>query len=513
MTEVTRSDRVIELKDSGLSGKDGLTGDFLNLIQTNESGNNVQAQVVQSGALFGPLTTFSIDLTYETEGESLDLEIAGLNDGDPRQVQYAGSNIPVNPSTLTIPTTIQVRGMPLGDGFSHFALVGPGIGPAPLEDVLSGTGQGSVTPGTLMPWGEAARAGAGRVAYQGSAELVTASKPGRVEMVDPTRMLHTIRPNDDDYRDGYVRDYTDHVEFEWRNLRGIYEDVAADSWVLCSIASVFDGLRVEHANFAWDRIVGSSTNNGQIFSMFDAIQFGGKASDAPATISALGGSGPGHHHYDQTTNALLVTGGVKNGAVIPNGTDVQATLKPGEIINFSQFDIVGNRTLQGPGGFTFANVNMLRRMGGGAQLLMNEEVAFVSSEPVGLTVGTGFNCCYRKANRMQGRSGPATVSAVADVGLRDNHVVTFPNAWRVTGWKDTSVGHALDIEQPDTYRPFRRNGVQVAHVSANDPLMIDEATGPKVRQYSCQGSTTFDAETGNTLGFLSYLKAVRANGA
>lgn len=513
MTEVVRADRVIELTESALPGRDGLTGDFLNLVQTNDSGNNVKARVTQPGAAFGPLTTFRLDLTYPTIGESLDLEIEGLNDGDPRQIRYAGTNIPVNPSTLNLPLTIQVTGIPLEDGLDAFALVGPGIGPATEEDVLAGTGRDAVTPETLTPWGVAARAAAGRVTFQGSQELVSASKPGRVEMVDPTRMLFTARPSDEDYRDGYVRDYTDHVQFEFRNLRGIYETVSADSWVLCSVASVFDGLFVDHANYSWDRLVGGNTNNGQIFSMFDAIQFGGRASDGASTISALGGSGPGHHHYDQTTSALIVNGGVKNGAVIANGTDVQATLKPGEIMNFSQFDIVGNRTLQGPGGFTFASVNLLRRLGGGSQLLMNDEVEFVDSEAVGLTVGTGFNCCFRKATRMQGRSAPDTVSAVATVGLKDNHAVTFPGAYRVTGWKDTSVGHCLEIEQPETYRPFRRNGSQVTHVSANDPLMIDEAAGPKVRQYSYQGSSTFDAETGNTLSFLSYLKGVRANGA
>lgn len=521
MTDAVQIEEVrIEMTERGGRGRDGVSGDAVTVIHAPESTDNVWVlEPIRSGVAVDSLMTFTASVIQTTEAESFSVEVRGVNNpGDDRVVRYANADDPVDPRGFSPGDTMELRGKPVdpenpAEGMSHWELIGPVDGPALTADVLAGTGQKRVTPPGLHAWGEAARAQAGRIAFQGSRELVTASKPGRVEMVDPTRMLFTLRPTDDDYRDGYTRDYTDHVQWEWRNLRGLYHTLSADSWVLCSVASVFDGLWVEHANYSWDRMVGGTTNNGQIFSMFDAIQFGGRAGDGATTISALGGSGPGHANYDQTTSALLVTGGVKNGATISNGTDVQATLKPGEIINFSQFDIVGNRTLQGPGGFTFANVNLLRRLGGGSQLLMNDEVAFVDSEAVGLSAGTGFNCCFRKANQMQGRSGPDTVSAVATVGLRDNHVVTFPGAWRVTGWKDTSVGHCLEIEQPDTYRPFRRNGTQVTPTSANDPLMIDEAAGPKVRQYSYQGSTTFDAETGNTLSFLSYLKAVRANGA
>lgn len=522
MTDVTRSDRVINLTPLGGRGRDGITGDYVSLSHDPGSTGNVWVLApIREGAVYDAVSTFTAYVTQTTIASSLAIRVVGVNnDGDQRVVKYANSDTFFDPSLSAVGDIVIFTGKPVNpedptEGFSHWEYIGPAGGPASEAEVLAETGTSAVTPSTLGAWGDAARAQAGRTTYQGFNELVTATKPVRIERPDPYRIVVTTRPIDADYRDGYARSYTDHTVWEFRNLKDIYHaGLGEECWVLCSMKSVFAGLEVDQCNFVWDRLVGgSSTNNGQIFSMFDSILYGGRESDGAAAINALAGSGPGHGNFDQTSSVILVTGGAKNGATITDGTDVRFTLAPGEVINATQFDFIGNRVLNGPGGNKFADVNMLRRLGGGRQLTMNDEVQFVASPAVGLTVGTGFNCIFRNANRMQARNKAGTVSSVETVGVRDSRAFSFTNGVRTTGWNTGALGHAFEIEQPVSFQPFRRNGSEVSFAAENYPLVIDEAAGPKVRQYIRQGSPTFDAETGNLISFLSYLQGVRANGA
>lgn len=521
MTEVTRSDRVIDLTDAGGRGRDGITGDYVSLTHEPGSTGNVWVLApIRAGAVYDAVSTFTAYVTQTTIASSLAIRVVGVNnEGDQRVVKYANSDTFFDPSQSERGDTIIFTGKPINpddptEGFTHWEYVGPVSQPASESEVLDETGTGSVTPSTLGAWGDAGRAQAGRTQFQSENELVTANKPVRIEMIDPTRIVITTRPADSDYRDGYARTYTDHTIWEMRNLRGIYHTgMSADCWELSSMWTVFRGLKVAQCNFTWDRIIGSSTNNGQTPSAFNAVLYGGRASDSIASINALQGSGPYHGNFDQTSSALIVYGGVKNGATVPDATNIQSTLKPGDVINATQFDFIGNRVLNGPGGFKFADVNLLRRFGSGRQLILNDETQFVSSPSVGLTVGTGFNCIFRNANKIQGRSKSGVASSVEDVGARDSRSFSFADGVRTTGWSTTALGHAFEIEQPVSFQPFRRNGVEPSFAVENYPLVIDEATGPKVRQYIRQGSTSFDAETGNLISTLSYMQGVLANGA
>lgn len=518
--DVIIEETVIDLIERGARGRDGITGDYVTLKHEPESTGNVWTLApIRPGAVYDAVSTYTAYVVEETEATSLSIGVVGVtNEGDERSVKYANSDIFFDPSQSVRGDTIIFTGKPVNpddptEGFTHWEYVGPAGSPASEASVLAEIGTGPVTPPTLGAWGSAGRAQAGRVSYQSQNELVTANKPVRIEMKDPTRIEVTVRPIDDDYRDGYTRFYTDRTIWELRNLRGIYHaGLAADCWETSSMASVFHEKYVAHCIFVWDRILGGSTNNGQTPSAFNAVLFGGRATDSTTDINALAGSGPFHGNFDQTTNALLVTGGVKNGVVIPDETDIQATLKPGDIINCTQFDVVGNRVLNGPGGLKFADVNLLRRFGGGRQYTVNDEVAFVTSVATGLTVGTAFNCMFRNANRMQGRNKAGTVTSVETVGARDSRSFTFANGVRTTAWDTADDGRAFEIEQPVGYQPFRRQGTEITFAAENYPLVIDEATGPKVRQYVRQGSTTFDTEPG-TLSFLSYMQGVRADGA
>ena len=517
---VVIDETVIDMTDAGARGRDGITGDYVSLKHEPDSTGNVWVVApIRPGAVYDAVSTYTAYVVEETEATSLAIRVVGVNnEGDQRTLKYANSDTVFDPSLAALGDIIIFTGKPVNpddptEGFTHWEYIGPAGGPASEAEVLAGTGTSPVTPPTLGAWGEAGRAQAERVSYQSENELVTANKPVRIEMKDPTRIEVIVRPIDDDYRDGYARFYSDHTIWEMRNLRGIYHaGLAADCWETSSMASVFHEKKVAHCNFAWDRILGGSTNNGQTPSAFNAVLFGGRATDTAATINGLQGSGPFHNNFDQTTSALIVYGGVKNGVTIPDGTDIQSTLKPGDIINATQFDIVGNRVLNGPGGLKFADVNLLRRFGGGRQYTLNDEVAFVTDPATGLTVGTLFNCMFRNADKMQARNKAGVVSAVEDVGARDSRIFSFTDGVRTTGWNSADGGRAFEIEQPVGYQPFRRQGSEVAFASENYPLVIDEATGPKVRQYVRQGSTSFDVEPG-TLSFLSYMQGVRADGA
>lgn len=367
-----------------------------------------------------------------------------------------------------------------------------------------------------------------RTAWQGAHELVTQGRPGRAQMKDETRIIVTMWPRDVDYRDGFVRDYDDRVEFEMRNLRGIYHaGFIKDCWVLMGVRTIFGDRVVDHINYTWDRLVGSSTNNAQIFSVYDPVEFCGKMSTSAAAMMAGNGAGPGHSNFDQLAGTILAYGGIKNGVAIPDGTDITATLKPGDVVNFTTLDFNGNRAYQDPDGTPVVSSVDVRRFGGGYQMMMNSVLTFAGTVGVpgtaGVAVGYGFNNCFRKANRLQGRNKAGAiltptcvtpghvVGQTAHVGAKDSAIIYFPECVRITGWNDQSQGHAFESEMVATIQPARRNGVEVPYDNA--PFVIDESAGPKYRQPMWVGSTDVTDESGNAITFLATYQGVRANGA
>lgn len=363
-----------------------------------------------------------------------------------------------------------------------------------------------------------------RTDWQAAHELPTSTRSGMAQMMDPTRIIITMWPRAADYRDGYTRTYTDRVQFEMRNLKTIYHsDIAADCWVLMGVRTCFDDEWVDHINYSWDRIVGITTNNGQIFSMFDPIGFYGSYSGTTAAEMMAGnGAGPGHGNFDQLTGTILVYGGIKNGATIADGTAIQATLQPGEIINFTTLDFNGTRAMKDPTDDSTVVTSVdVRRFGGGYQMMMNSVLTFGAD--AGVAVGYGFNNCFRLANRLQGRNKagnlitptcatPGHVSGqTAIAGLADSAVISFPECVRITGWKDTKPGHAFELELPATIQPARRNGVEIAYDNAG--IVSDEAAGPKYRQPIWIGSGDVTDESTNAITFFASFNGVRADGA
>lgn len=542
--DVVIEEIVIETTERGGRGRDGVTGDYVVVEQTNDSGNAPRVRPVRTGAAYGILTTYRMTVSFTTTGTSMAIEVEGVNTpGDPALLKHVNSDVDFDPRSLIPGDVLEFTGRPINpedpaEGLLNWELIGPGVGLADDTDFAAEVSDRvALTPSRIPALRQGVAANVLRTDFQSDYELLTASRPGRAKMLDPSRILIKMRPWDADYRDGYVRDDTDFTMFEVRNLAGIYHQGLSypQCWVMMSAWTCFEGVLVPHINYVWDRLIGSSTtNNGQVPSAFDPIGFFGRSDQSVASIVALAASGPLHGHFDQLTFSLNVTGGRKDGAVIPDGADIQATFKPGEVINFTQLDFNGNRAMYGPaypGGdpkpVIVTSTDVLR-FGGGQQCYANAIHQFEPSPgggvDNGVVVGYALNNCFRYPNRMQARnkagdlvtptcSNPAHISGqTAIVGMKDSAIINFPEAVRVTGWRTgPTAGHCFENEMPATAQPARRNGVEIPY--DHPGFVIDDAAGPKYRQPIWVGSADFTAETGNQMNYACYYRGVRANGA
>lgn len=298
---VTR--RVIEMGDRGARGRDGLTGDYFRLTQTNASGSEVQAEVDQDGTTHGIGSLYGLAIGYASAADSMSLEIEGVNDGDERLIKYARTDINVSPADLEIGDLLMVRGRPDGSGgIAHWEMMAPGLLTATEAETLARTRDDvAVTPDGL---GEAIESIIAPLDWALRHGVPNPSKKCVTFKQAEHRWLERLPLK---YDAGVNPSNSDYAEYEMVNAGPFQSPAIARCWALNSLRHMVDGRLILLSHFSFDSLAGSQWNNGMGPSTAEfAMELGEQGATVDATNFAF--KGPWHGGMGYVSSQKFING-------------------------------------------------------------------------------------------------------------------------------------------------------------------------------------------------------------
>jgi hypothetical protein len=330
------------------------------------------------------------------------------------------------------------------------------------------------------------------------------TKPLKFQMAERHRGYVEMRPHDGSYRDGHQRGQMDRSIFEVMNLSE-YHGLPTNNpiWIVISIVSEFDGVETEHCNLSFDRVInGSEFNNGQAPTLFDPVKFIGAPGDSLATINSPG-SAPLHGRISYNGLGIYLNG----------GANLRDDLQVGQVYEGDTLSFQPSWNYLMPDGSVGALVTGLHLFAplAGHQLKTNFVLQMSNAFDVDETFGYSAMIASRWANRVQSRLKDGSKTAVQTIGLGQGANIPLGTADRITMWKDSRPGHALDLDISPTYAPFRRDGVTDAY---SEPAFgLDNSWGFKGYVPFFGASQTRDNVRGAQFSTLAFYNAVMADGA
>lgn len=299
---VTVNQTVIDLGGSGLRGRDGLTGDYLRLTQTNASGSAIQAEVNQIGAAFGGSTLFGLEVGYTTSAESMTLEIQGFNDGDARLVKIAGSDTNFNPAGNAVGDFLLFSFINAGTRAGAFEVTAPGLAPATGTEVVARSkadvavtpaGFGTAVESVIAPLDWALRHG-----------VPNPSKKVVFFKQAAHRILQRVPLK---YDAGANASNSDYAEYEMVDSGQFQSPAITRCWSLNSIRQMVDGRLLLHSHFSFDSLSGSTWNNGMGPSTMEfAIELGEAGTTVNGTNFPF--KGPWHGGMGYVSSQIFIDG-------------------------------------------------------------------------------------------------------------------------------------------------------------------------------------------------------------
>lgn len=376
----------------------------------------------------------------------------------------------------------------------------------PVEAAAGLDDQRFMTPLTTEAHFAGKRGGLGRFDVASRIQIPSVLRPIKLTAPEDHRILMEMLPPLSAYRNGRPRRYDDRVLFEMTNLAAKYVPGLGFKhlWVLTSIWTQFRGDLVQHVNYSFDAPVASSVNTGATPSQFEPFYAGGKPGDVllsdppnPATDINHPGSGPFHGRTNPTGLSLGITGGVRNGIVLADGTNVRDTLKAGDVIECAQVDFSSSWLYLTPDGSTLATITGLHRFAPllSQQCLMNFSAAFAADRVVSFGYPQMFP--NRLANKVQATLMDGSLGPVLDCGAGLGATIPLGQARTLTTWNSEKADHRIEAVVNPAYAPFRRNGAAVPYTL--DAFGVDGSSGFKGYWGSHTNSMDTDAEGGNTL--------------
>lgn len=428
-----------------------------------------------------------------------------------------------------------VSRIPTGQPFAgNFKLVYVGMPLASIATVLAGIDLRSPvnSAGVAAAIAQSAE-NIGRANWLIANEIMSTARPTKIWRPNARRLIIEVGTYASDYRGIYAgsKIFGDCIRFELMNLSGWYHtgQTSTELWVLVSIWTNIAGKWVPHMNYTFDAVTGATADNGQIFSVNEAVSFFGKTADTLAEVQATNGQGPGHGYINAISGTMNVFGGFKNGQPIPDGADILNgfyKLNPGDppiFCNYAAQNSVWN--ILCPDGVTVGIVySTYKAFGNGRQLRQLFTLAFQNN--IKMLFGYASMLKYRLPTRFEGRNTAGVAYAPRTTGLKDNHQEIFPAVKSLIGFyeppagtPDTSFkGHGLEWKLVDSYVPCRVNGVEpggyVNHTGETiTPIVTDEDSGPAFRSQTWGGGTDFYDISNQTYAFMTDISGVRADAA
>lgn len=358
----------------------------------------------------------------------------------------------------------------------------------------------------------------GRAIWALEWQLPSADRRGKAVRIQKDRIILDLRPQDAMYRDIYSgrRRDDDIVRIEMMDLGIRYHGLAAGSqlWVITSIHSRFMGQWVQHSNYSWNDLVGSDTNTGLIFPIFEPVLFIGAESAGYTAINGAGGSGPGHGRITVGSVAIVTTDGIMGGVAVTNGTSIRDTLGRLGVVEFDTltFDQTWTyRSHDNSYAAATANISHTFNPASGYQLRTNSAIAVAASPATAVSISVMQMLPWRVCNRAQVRlRDNSTVGSVITLGLRNDAIHNVGDARRITGWHTDHTGRVQEMEMPATFIQFRTDGVETASPAMQ--IIDHEKGGPKMRVYGHAGGV-LTTVTGKVFSQTAYYNCGLAEGA
>ena len=371
-----------------------------------------------------------------------------------------------------------------------------------------------------------------RLLYLMENELLSKAKPVRLIVTEDWRLIIDVRPNDLQYRDGYRRLTSDMARFEFLDLKGMghLPFLTYPLFYFSGMRARFENVWDHSANFTINKELGQIPLNGEQESLNEPVPFVDKMSKSTGGVAHgdWNATASGWLHSNCSSSGIglevwggtLFYGGVTGGTTIADGVNIAAYLRPGAIINCNHLVIEPHLILNTPDGTPACDVsgsysfdpespNPVSRH------QMTMDLYYGYRNGMGITDAAGGQFSTREPDRLSCRLTDNSVSATIPVGPGDasgNVPIGFIK--RTTLLDSVRPGRAIEMEIPDGFGPFTRNGVQVPWV--NQALWQNRPAGPKIAIYSHDRGGLANRvadESNNMLRFLRHYNAVRANGS
>ena len=445
MIEIVREDKVIDMAERGLPGRDGITGAAVSLRQTNDSGNAIQAAPLEPGSAMSARSVIEFVFLHETDADTISLETP-LNVGDPKLIKLpGGANLPgpnVRRGDRVLMATVLVDPDDVNEGFTAFEILAPGLvsatGPQAMQAFIpnGGTEAAGLSPAALSPVLEAL----GVMLHRGRFIRPTKAKPYVLFRESKNRIVVTTTVADGGRMDYSIHEFINQVPSGGPTLNSCWRYNGC-------LGAQIGGVWEDFSNFTGE------PNNSGIFDSLNPPVFEPVANIGPHATYPTGFDfgGPGHWHISGGSGAIFVNGSTATNYALDANFPIGTALRCSSyLFDFSYAALLANNvTVAGTWGYTHQGVP------GGVNVLAKLTIT-----------GTGIGMVALYGAMLSGRGdklkpeGIAAIDADREDGL----------AYGAGGVLDANLGEANRYQ---LYTEGRETHIFEAVLNGGGPVSID----------------------------------------